>query len=52
MRKCNSNLAKQYSEIIKIFDNKPTSATKPPEMNSNKLRSKLRLRTDESLEPF
>ncbi|CAD8169155.1 unnamed protein product [Paramecium pentaurelia] len=49
MRKSNQKLAKQYSEIIKIFDNKQ-SPKQPFEYQSGKLQTKVRLRTDESQE--
>lgn len=45
MRKCNNRLAKQYSEIIKIFDHKPVSGFESK-------RQQLRLKTDESIEPL
>lgn len=44
MRKCNNRLAKQYSEIIKIFDQKPVSGFES--------KRNLRLKTDESIEPL
>ncbi|CAD8183413.1 unnamed protein product [Paramecium octaurelia] len=49
MRKSNYKLAKQYSEIIKIFDNKQ-SPKQPFEYQSGQLQTKVRLRTDESQE--
>ncbi|CAK90472.1 unnamed protein product (macronuclear) [Paramecium tetraurelia] len=51
MRKSNQKLAKQYSEIIKIFDKKQ-SPKQPFNYQSTQLHTKVRLRTDESQEPF
>ncbi|CAD8177224.1 unnamed protein product [Paramecium octaurelia] len=51
MRKSNYKLAKQYSEIIKIFDNKQ-SPKQPFDYQSTQLQTKVRLRTDESQELF
>ncbi|CAD8099853.1 unnamed protein product [Paramecium sonneborni] len=49
MRKSNYKLAKQYSEIIKIFDNKQSSK-QSFQYQSNQLSNKIRLKTDESQE--
>ncbi|CAD8186665.1 unnamed protein product [Paramecium pentaurelia] len=47
MRKSNYKLAKQYSEIIKIFDNKQSPNY---EYQSSQLQTKVRLKTEESQE--
>ncbi|CAD8111208.1 unnamed protein product [Paramecium sonneborni] len=50
MRKSNYKLAKQYSEIIKIFDNNKQTSKQPFQYQSNQLQNTDRLRTDESQE--